>query len=568
MSVVEITAGTVEPLWTYVQKASDGTALTGSSNLRVQIQRASDGYFLDFNDSTFKNSAWTTKQGTLSEVSSSNAPGWYKYGTGIDTTGWTAGSYFLTFVEVSTTATLGNPNFATGEIRIVTAKASDLSARLPASLVSGRIDASIGAVQSGAIGASGFASGAITSTVLADNAITSAKIATDAIGAAQIAADAIGSSELAASAANEIADALLDRALSGHTTSGTAGEAISNAASRAADIQGRLPSALVSGRIDASVGAVAAGAIDAAAIASGAITSAKLADDAITAAKIADDAIDGGALAASAVTKMQSGLASASAVAALPTAATISAAVVDQALSGHTSTGTVGEALSRLDATVSSRSTLTASGVWSTALPGGFLSGSAGYLVGTYLDATISSRLAGAAYSAAPSASAIASQVLGTSVPGAFSSGSLGYVIGTCLDVVLSTRLAGSSYTAPASVGAIADAVWDESIAAHLTTGSAGKHLNDISAPTAAQIAAEVWATAEGTPDAGTFGYGLKILRQGLTNQLESTAGNPGLLKLYADDATTLLLTWQLRDPTGSAVTASPGEPARRGAAA
>ena len=80
-------------------------------------------------------------------------------------------------------------------------------------------------------------------------------------------------------------------------------------------------------------------------------------------------------------------------------------------------------------------------------------------------------------------------------------------------------------------------------------------------------MAAQVWATAEGTPSEGTFGYALWLLRMGLTNRLEESAGSPGLLKLYADDATTLLLTWQLRDGSGGAVTASTGAPAKRGAA-
>ncbi len=73
------------------------------------------------------------------------------------------------------------------------------------------------------------------------------------------------------------------------------------------DIQTRLPAALVSGRIDASVGAVAA--------------------NAITAAAIATDAIDADAIAATAVTELQSGLATAASVAALPSAATIATAV-------------------------------------------------------------------------------------------------------------------------------------------------------------------------------------------------------------------------------------------------
>lgn len=64
------------------------------------------------------------------------------------------------------------------------------------------------------------------------------------------------------------------------------------------DIQTRLPASLVSGRMDASVGAMAANVLTATAIA----------DDAITAAKIAADAIGSSELAASAVTEIQSGL--------------------------------------------------------------------------------------------------------------------------------------------------------------------------------------------------------------------------------------------------------------------
>lgn len=65
------------------------------------------------------------------------------------------------------------------------------------------------------------------------------------------------------------------------------------------DIQTRLPAALVSGRIDASVGAMAANVLTATAINA----------DAITAAKIAPDAIGASELAADAVTEIQAGLA-------------------------------------------------------------------------------------------------------------------------------------------------------------------------------------------------------------------------------------------------------------------
>lgn len=86
-------------------------------------------------------------------------------------------------------------------------------------------------------------------------------------------------------------------------------------------LDGRIPAALVGGRMDASVGAVAAGAItaaaiaddaiDAGAIATGAITAAKFAAGAIDAAAIADNAIDAGAIATDAIaaTKIAAGAA-------------------------------------------------------------------------------------------------------------------------------------------------------------------------------------------------------------------------------------------------------------------
>ena len=126
--------------------------------------------------------------------------------------------------------------------------------------------------------------------------------------------------------------------------SGTTVKTATDVEADTADIQSRLPAALVSGRIDASVGAMAANtvtasaiadnAIDAGAIAADAITAAKIADgaidattfaagaidaaaiatDAITAAKIAANAIGASELAADAVTEIQAGLATAAAL--------------------------------------------------------------------------------------------------------------------------------------------------------------------------------------------------------------------------------------------------------------
>lgn len=65
--------------------------------------------------------------------------------------------------------------------------------------------------------------------------------------------------------------------------------------------------------------------------------------------------------------------------------AEIADAIWDEALSGHVTGGTAGKALA--DAA-------TAGDPWATSLPGGYSSGQAGYIIGTNLNATITSRLA------------------------------------------------------------------------------------------------------------------------------------------------------------------------------
>lgn len=114
-----------------------------------------------------------------------------------------------------------------------------------------------------------------------------------------LAADAIGSSQLAATATAEIADAVWDEALSGHSTIGSTGEALDDAAAGSA-----------------------------------------------SAAAIAD-------------------------------------AVWDEAIGGHLSVGSTGDALN--DAGGS------ASDPWTTNLPGAYSSGTAGWILGTRLDAQITS---------------------------------------------------------------------------------------------------------------------------------------------------------------------------------
>lgn len=136
----------------------------------------------------------------------------------------------------------------------------------------------------------------------------------------------------------------------------------------------------------------AAGAIDASAIAADAITDAKVASDVtiasvtgsvgsiatggISAASFAAGAIDAAAIAADAIGSSEL---------AATAVAEIADQVWDEVLSGHAGVGSAGAALSAAGGS---------GDPWSTALPGAYGAGSAGYIIGTYIDAAITSRLA------------------------------------------------------------------------------------------------------------------------------------------------------------------------------
>jgi len=175
------------------------------------------------------------------------------------------------------------------------------------------------------------------------------------------------------------------------------------------DIQTRIPAALVSGRIDASVGAMASGVVTATAIAADAIGASELAADAV--AEIAD-------------------------------------AVWDEVLSGHLTAGSTGEALNASGS---------AGDPWTTALPGAYSAGQAGYILGTNLNATVSSRLASASYTAPLDAAATRAAV-------GLASANLDTQL-TAIDDYLDTEIAAIKAktdnlpAAPAAVGDIPTAV-------------------------------------------------------------------------------------------------------------
>ncbi len=566
MTSVTVKAGATEPIHVYARAAAGG-ALTGSSNLRVQIRRAVDGFFLDFADATFKSSGWTTRQGTLTETDATNDAGWYRYSTGVDTTGWSAGLYLVTAVEITTTLVSGGPQFATGEIRIG-GSIESLDSRIPATLVSGRIDASAGAVAADAITATAIAAdaitsakiadGALTAAKLADNAITAAKIATDAIGAAQIAADAIGASELAAGAVAEIQSGLATSAALADVATSAA-----DAATRAVDLQARVPAALVSGRMDASVGAMAANTLTASALAADAVTEIQtglggdlsaltaavaaigvdvddvqarlpaalvggrmdasvgaVASGAITAAAIAADAIGSSQLAASAATEIRTGLATSTEVAAVGTVLVAVGSAVD-ALALD-----VDDVQARLPATL--------------------IAGRMDSHVGAMSNDTLTS-------------GALASSAVTEIQTGLASAASLATLDGKVVDVQARIPAALVSGRIDASVGAMA-----------ANTLTAAALAADAVTEITAGVGAAVWATAVSAPASGTYGRYIQRVFQLGFNRLELASTGGGQNTLYDDDASTPLVVFTIRDVAGSSIASAltSGAPARRGAGA
>lgn len=185
-------------------------------------------------------------------------------------------------------ATAANQTTILSNIAGVQADTDNIQTRLPAALVSGRMDSSIGATQANAINAAGL----------------------DPDVATELQAGLATSAALAAVAAfvdTEVAAILADTD----------------------DIQTRLPATLVGGRMDSSTGAMAAGVV--------------------TATAVATNAIDADALATDAVTEI---------AAAVPSAAAIATAVWGVLTSALTTVGSVGKlVVDFLDAAVSTRAT-------------------------------------------------------------------------------------------------------------------------------------------------------------------------------------------------------------------
>lgn len=205
---------------------------------------------------------------------------------------------------------------------------------------------------------------------------------------------------------------------------------------------------------------VADGTIDAATFAAGAINAAAIATDAITAAKIAADAIGASELAADAVTEIQTAVAAGA-------VASVTGSVGSIAAGGITAASFAADAITAAKIAAD---------------------------VGTEIAAAVWDRLTSAL----------------TTV------GSAGKLLVDNLNATVSSRLASASYTAPDSAATISDAVWDELISGHLGAGGTGAALN------AAGSAGDPWTTPlPGAYGAGTAG---KIVGDNVNATISSRA--------------------------------------------
>jgi hypothetical protein len=460
--------------------------------------------------------------------------------------------------------------------------------------VGGNVTGSVGSIATGGITTASFAAGAINAAAIGADAITDAKVASDvtiasvtgavgsvtgAVGSVtgnvggnvtgsvgSVAAGGIDSASFAAGAINAAAiaaDAITDAKVASDVTIASVTGAVGSVTGAVGSVTGN-----VGGNVTGSVGSVATGGIAAASFAAGAIDAAAIASNAITAAKIATDAIDADALAADAVTEIQNGLATASALTTVGSNVTTIKATTDLlgvmielapgsptyyrfktgavemtwevASAGH-GAGTTGEALAAAGA---------AGDPWITSLPGAYGAGTAGFILGTNLNATVSSR---ATQTSVDTIDGIVDSILvdtaeiGTAGVGLTNLGDTrianldatvssrasaanlstvaGYIdtevasIKTVTDLVQTmielgtgsptyyrftagaVELAPTGGSAP-SAATIADAVWDELLSGHAISGSTGEALS------AAGAAGDPWITAlPGAYSSGQAGF-------------------------------------------------------------
>jgi hypothetical protein len=396
---------------------------------------------------------------------------------------------------VTTTTTATNVTTVNGlAAGVITATSIAADAITDAKVAS---DVTIASV-TGAVGSVTGAVGSVTGNVGGNVTGSVGSVASGGITATSIAADAIGASELAADAVTEIAAGVWDRLTSTLTTVGSAGKLVvdnlnATVSSRATQTSLDTVDDLLDTEIAAIKTVVDAILVDTDVIGAAGAGLTALATQASV--NTIDDFLDTEIAAIKAKTDLIP--AAPSAVGDIPTAAAVADAVWDEVLSGHLTAGSTGNALN---------SAGSAGDPWGTALPGAYGAGSAGYIVGTNLDATVSTRATAAALTVVDDfldtevaailaavdteVATIVTQTTAANIRAAvgLASANLDTQIG---DIPTNAELATSQAAADdatlaaiaalsiPTAAAIADAVWDEDATAHQTQGTFGQAIGD-----------------------------------------------------------------------------------------
>ena len=292
------------------------------------------------------------------------------------------------------------------DVAAVQSDTNDIQTRLPASLVSGRIDASVGAVAADAITAASIAADAGTEIGTAVWATTTRVLTAGTNIALAKGVGVTGFNDLDAAGvrgAVGLAAANLDTQIGTLATASNlatvAGYLDTEIAAILADTNELQTDWAIGGRLDTNISdvltqtaGIGIGGAGLTYVASAAdlATLAGYVDTEVASIKAVTDKIDTTLelatgspgdyrFSADALRNAPTGAGGGSA----PSAAQIADAVWDELLSGHAVSGSTGEALSAAGG---------AGDPWITALPGSYTAGQAGYILGTNLDATVSSR--------------------------------------------------------------------------------------------------------------------------------------------------------------------------------
>lgn len=556
-----IRTGNVEPVEVYITNRRS-EPLTGLTSIYVRVRRVSDGYYLDWNDLTFKNTGWTTLNQITTEVDATNFPGLYKVTGGLDTSSITNPTadddyQILTLESPADEAVVPPP--ALLRVGQWVDQIDTVWDKLPTNYIMGSgvqtdKDDEIDAILADTAAMEPLVSANVDATISSREAETDAasRAATNQSEHDATQADIAALENLSAAQA---ADAVWDELLSGHLIAGSAGQALARV------------------DVDVSTRAVPGDAMD-----------------------LVTDAVDANAVAADAVTEIANGTADqvweealadhsgtvGSTAEALDNAgsvplspAVIADAVWDEALSGHLVGGSAGEALDRVDVDVSTRTAPgdqmdlvagaldsnsldatavneIADGVWDEALSGHTGAGTTGQAQNR-LDANISTRAApgdgmdlvtgalDADAVATSGAQEIADAVWDEPLAGHVAVGSAGEAQNHLDEDISSRAEPGDAMTLTVGErGSVADSIWDEPLAGHLGAGSTGKALQDAGAtadPSA--IADAVWdEAAAGHVAAGSMG----LLQNRLDANVSSRAAPGDAMDLVTDavDATAL----------------------------